>query len=307
MIYSETLTNCASMSFKAGHQVFCKTSLLTRPVRPFPPTQIYEWKGPIMKGPLDGGLSVRNFDPLLENSQGHADDLGVLDSKVLTQPINQQLVLFSETQSGLDGRVLQGSPSDLTANECPQATQQAPENSLSGTGETVSKAYPEGDVASIAPSCPPPIPQLDWLLDPKKQRPNRVEELGTGSLDSTYDRILSRLALIEAKEEDAHLKTDCRIAWFTVRFCQTGEAVECTPAVLASYKVLGCHPDHVWPRITQRRNWVLGAPKSIQLGRVKSNLASHTDTLTKASQAGAVPPSSRCQTAPVPFPEKRRA
>lgn len=86
---------------------------------------------------------------------------------------------------------------------------------------------------------------LEWILDPSK-----------GS--SIFDRILARLVQSEAREVEAVYRDDYRISWLTVRFCQTGEAVQCTPQVLATYKVLGCHPDQVWFRINAQRVAMLG-------------------------------------------------
>ena len=91
----------------------------------------------------------------------------------------------------------------------------------------------------------PPSPCLDWLLNPEK-----TEELS--------DRVLARLLQAEIHEPLAYFKDDYRIAWLIVHFCRTGEPVECTPQVLATYRVLGCHPDQVWPRIIARRQAMLG-------------------------------------------------
>lgn len=64
------------------------------------------------------------------------------------------------------------------------------------------------------------------------------------------DRILERLSQAEAHEPNSHLRTDYRIAFRTVLHSARGDAILCTPHVLATYEVLGCHPDHVW-RIVQ--------------------------------------------------------
>ena len=74
------------------------------------------------------------------------------------------------------------------------------------------------------------------------------------------DRILARLTQAETHEREVSFRDDYRIAFLIVRFCQTGEAVLCTPHVLATYQVLGCHPDEVWHRIVARRQAYLGRP-----------------------------------------------
>ncbi len=66
-------------------------------------------------------------------------------------------------------------------------------------------------------------------------------------------RVLSRLATAETEEPDVWLRDDLRIARLTVLYAATGEAVLCSPHVLASYAVLGLHPEKVWPAIQARR------------------------------------------------------
>ena len=67
-------------------------------------------------------------------------------------------------------------------------------------------------------------------------------------------RILSRLETAEAQEPDLWLRDDLRIARLTVIHAARGDAVECSPEVLASYEVLGLHPEKVWPAILAQRN-----------------------------------------------------
>lgn len=62
-----------------------------------------------------------------------------------------------------------------------------------------------------------------------------------------------RLAQAEACESNAHYRDDLRIARLTVSHAARGDAVLCSPHVLASYEVLGLHPDKVWPAIQARR------------------------------------------------------
>jgi hypothetical protein len=66
-------------------------------------------------------------------------------------------------------------------------------------------------------------------------------------------RILSRLLTAETEEPDPWLRDDLQIARLTVTYAARGAAVECSPQVLASYAVLGLHPEKVWPAIEARR------------------------------------------------------
>lgn len=65
--------------------------------------------------------------------------------------------------------------------------------------------------------------------------------------------MLARLEEQYRAESDAWLRDDLEIARLTVRHAARGDAVECSPHVLASYEVLGVHPDKVWPKILARR------------------------------------------------------
>jgi hypothetical protein len=66
-------------------------------------------------------------------------------------------------------------------------------------------------------------------------------------------RVLFRLISAEAQESDPRLRDDLRIARLTVAYAAHGDAVLCSPHVLASYMVLGLHPEKVWPAIQARR------------------------------------------------------
>src|SRR5579863_9984037 len=68
------------------------------------------------------------------------------------------------------------------------------------------------------------------------------------------ERVLTRLAEAEVCELNSHYRADLRIARLTVAYAASGEAVLCSAHVLASYMVLGLHPDKVWPAILARRN-----------------------------------------------------
>ena len=82
--------------------------------------------------------------------------------------------------------------------------------------------------------------------------------MGRVSTGSLARRILARLEQAERAELNPHLQTDYRIAWLTVFYAWRGEAVECSPHVLATYKILHMHPDKVWPSIEEKRREQLG-------------------------------------------------
>ena len=69
-------------------------------------------------------------------------------------------------------------------------------------------------------------------------------------------RVLSRLEQAELLELNPHLKDDYRIAWITVLYASAGMN---QPNVVATYRVLGLHPDKVWPAIVARRKADLGS------------------------------------------------
>jgi hypothetical protein len=71
-------------------------------------------------------------------------------------------------------------------------------------------------------------------------------------------RVVKRLTQAEACEPNPHYRDDLQIARLTVHYAATGEAVLCPPHVLASYAVLGLHPEKVWPAIEARRKALLG-------------------------------------------------
>jgi hypothetical protein len=71
-------------------------------------------------------------------------------------------------------------------------------------------------------------------------------------------RVVERLTQAEACEPNPHYRDDLQIARLTVHYAATGEAVLCPPHVLASYAVLGLHPEKVWPAIEARRKALLG-------------------------------------------------
>lgn len=77
------------------------------------------------------------------------------------------------------------------------------------------------------------------------------------------ERVLVRLEQAEKKEIDPWYRDDIRIAWITARWSQHGIPVwslhgDATPHVAATYQVLHCHPEQVWPHIVAERKAKLG-------------------------------------------------
>lgn len=70
------------------------------------------------------------------------------------------------------------------------------------------------------------------------------------------ERVLARLEVCEWKENDPWFRDDIRIAWITTLEAAQGNP---QPHVDATYRVLGVHPDQVWPRIMARRHALLAA------------------------------------------------
>jgi hypothetical protein len=69
-------------------------------------------------------------------------------------------------------------------------------------------------------------------------------------------RILLRLEAAEAREPNLHFQDDYRIAWLTVLNASRGQS---EPHVLATYRVLGLHPDKIFAAIEAKRRAKLGA------------------------------------------------
>lgn len=125
-------------------------------------------------------------------------------------------------------------------------------------------------------------------------------------------RILSHLCAAEAQEPNAWLRDDLRIARLILAHASRGDAVYCTPHVLASYEVLGLHPEKVWPAIEARRLALLGPlyevvqavavpkkpPQSVKLWCEKSNGARAANSRAGAVQVLREPPTSVPMAAP---------
>jgi hypothetical protein len=78
------------------------------------------------------------------------------------------------------------------------------------------------------------------------------------------ERVLAYLENAGKKEIDPWLRDDIRIAWITAKWSQHGVPEwswhrNSLPYVAATYQVLNCHPDEVWPRILAERKAKLGA------------------------------------------------
>ena len=69
------------------------------------------------------------------------------------------------------------------------------------------------------------------------------------------ERVLARLEKAERQESDPWLRDDIRIAWISVLEASRGNP---QPHVDDTYRVLGIHPDKVWPAILARREALLG-------------------------------------------------
>jgi hypothetical protein len=83
------------------------------------------------------------------------------------------------------------------------------------------------------------------------------------------ERVLARLEAAERKESDVWLRDDIRIAWITTLYASRGNP---QPHIDATYRVLGIHPDKVWPAICARRAAILG--RSFQTEPVNSSAVS---------------------------------
>jgi hypothetical protein len=77
------------------------------------------------------------------------------------------------------------------------------------------------------------------------------------------ERVLEYLEQAEKKEIDPWLRDDIRIAWITTQWSQHGVPDwswhrDSPPYVAATYQVLHCRPEQVWPRIEAQRRAKLG-------------------------------------------------
>ena len=105
-------------------------------------------------------------------------------------------------------------------------------------------------------------------------------------LGDLAERVLVYLEKAETKETDPWLRDDIRIAWITVLWSRDGVpdwSLHCdtSPHTAATWQVLHCHPDQVWPRIVARRELQLG-PEYSNLYDSDGNWRSEPIPLTAA-------------------------
>jgi hypothetical protein len=119
------------------------------------------------------------------------------------------------------------------------------------------------------------------------------------------ERVLAYLEQAEKKEIDPWLRDDLRIAWITAKWSQHGVPEwawhRYSPAhSAATYQVLSCLPDEVWPRILAKR-------KS-QLGSLYSAVYDENDLLREeGSSAGPLPPKKPARSEPGRIAAKKAA
>jgi hypothetical protein len=102
------------------------------------------------------------------------------------------------------------------------------------------------------------------VLGCKNSSPGRAPEKEQAAV--RVESVLAYLERAEFKEIDPWVRDDLRIAWITVLLASRGEAI---PHITASYRVLGLHPEKVWPAILARRAALLGrAPRKKPSARV---------------------------------------
>jgi len=104
--------------------------------------------------------------------------------------------------------------------------------------------------------------------------PNLAEPPAINAAELTHEwplewteRVLVRLEQTNKKETDPWFRDDYRIAWITVKWAAEGVPEwswrrDSPPHVAATYQVLHCHPDEVWPRMLENRRAKLGAEYS---------------------------------------------
>jgi hypothetical protein len=102
-------------------------------------------------------------------------------------------------------------------------------------------------------------------LSPESERPG-VE---------LTEHVLEYLEQAEKTEIDPWVRDDLRISWITVQWAQHGVPEwswrrNSSPYVAATYQVLHCDPDEVWPRILKQRAQKLGALHAKVFGAASS-------------------------------------
>jgi len=98
------------------------------------------------------------------------------------------------------------------------------------------------------------------------------------------DRVLARLEQSETKEIDPWVRDDLRIAWIATLYASQGNP---QPFVDATYRVLGLHPEKVWPAIVARRAALLGPLDIPQTNRKPMAVSRDGDAPQKTCAYGA--------------------
>lgn len=101
-----------------------------------------------------------------------------------------------------------------------------------------------------------PLECTSWGLNYAPSVARQLVSRSPSASASLSDRVLARLVEAESKEIDVWSRDDIRIARITVGLASQGRD---NAYVVATYQVLGIHPDKVWPAIVARRKAVLGA------------------------------------------------
>ena len=228
------------------------------------PSQMYKpWSANVHRKPAKPvrGINspVKNPDSVNSNSlqlvkptvNRGSENVGNVQSSASVNLVQDFKIDAPQAKQKLPNDSFHDADSDLSDGYA-RESEHISEISESGIARQCSGAWPDSAIKSQFSA------ELDWLLNPDKRAVDRTIELQADSPERAYERILSRIVQIEAHESNPHYRDDYRIAWHIVHICQSGEAVECTPAELAWYRVLGMHPAKVWPRMLANRQALLG-------------------------------------------------
>lgn len=115
-----------------------------------------------------------------------------------------------------------------------------------------------------------PIP---WAIIPQSFQVEVLQRITLAALPqerhsvNLSERVLVCLEKAERAEIDPWLRDDIRIAWITTLYAARGNP---QPHVDATYRVLGIHPDQVWPHIVARRQAMLGSDYPKFFGGISS-------------------------------------
>ena len=117
--------------------------------------------------------------------------------------------------------------------------------------------------ASVTKLGPTPQPSLIRLMCPVSLPQERK---------LAVERVLAHLERAENKEANPHFRDDYRQTWIAIYTADVkGEFDNGWDALVsASYRVIGLHPDKVWPAIIARRQALLGPPAVLKAVRKKT-------------------------------------